>query len=175
MPLNPQRRRVVSVSLAQKGEEQVEWAIVTNLGVLGCTGSVGQRFMLLLAAHPNFTLHVVGASARSAGKRYKDAVAWKQATAMPKRYEDMIVKECVPGEFAECDLVFSGLDADVAGEIGGYNPFYCFLLSRSRARVLAILGIRADKTSTLQRQPLCKPIFLYSRMPKTIAMILTFP
>lgn len=138
MRLNPQRRRVVSVSLAQKGDNQLEWAIVTNLGVLGCTGSVGQRFMLLLAAHPNFTLHVVGASARSAGKRYKDAVAWKQSTAMPKIYEDMIVKECVPGEFAECDLVFSGLDADVAGEIGRYNPYDYFRLFRWRTGVLAL-------------------------------------
>jgi len=40
-------------------------------GVLGCTGSVGQRFILLLALHPHFELHVVGASERSAGKKYK--------------------------------------------------------------------------------------------------------
>jgi len=40
-------------------------------GVLGCTGSVGQRFILLLALHPHFDLHVVGASENSAGKKYK--------------------------------------------------------------------------------------------------------
>lgn len=40
-------------------------------GVLGCTGSVGQRFILLLALHPHFELHAVGASERSAGKKYK--------------------------------------------------------------------------------------------------------
>ena len=28
-------------------------------GVLGATGSVGQRFILLLALHPHFTLHAV--------------------------------------------------------------------------------------------------------------------
>jgi aspartate-semialdehyde dehydrogenase len=80
---------------------------------LGCTGSVGQRFILLLAQHPHFTLHAVGASSRSAGKRYKDAVKWKQALPMGKHVEELIVKE-----FADCDIVFSGLDADVAGEIG---------------------------------------------------------
>lgn len=43
-------------------------------GVLGATGSVGQRFILLLALHPYFELHAVGASERSAGKKYKNAV-----------------------------------------------------------------------------------------------------
>jgi aspartate-semialdehyde dehydrogenase len=87
-------------------------------GVLGCTGSVGQRFILLLAQHPYFTLHAVGASSRSAGKKYKDAVKWKQASPMGKHVEELIVKECKASEFADCDIVFSGLDADVAGEIG---------------------------------------------------------
>jgi aspartate-semialdehyde dehydrogenase len=91
--------------------------------VLGCTGSVGQRFILLLGQHPHFTLHTVGASSRSAGKKYKDAVKWKQAAPMGKHVEELVVKECKASEFADCDIVFSGLDADVAGEIG---KFACF-------------------------------------------------
>jgi len=87
-------------------------------GVLGCTGSVGQRFILLLAQHPYFTLHAVGASSRSAGKKYKDAVKWKQATAMDDHTAGLLVKECKASEFADCDIIFSGLDADVAGDIG---------------------------------------------------------
>ena len=87
-------------------------------GVLGCTGSVGQRFILLLAQHPHFTLHAVGASSRSAGKKYKDAVKWKQASPMGKHVEELVVKECKASEFADCDIIFSGLDADVAGDIG---------------------------------------------------------
>ncbi|KAK7757648.1 aspartate-semialdehyde dehydrogenase [Diatrype stigma] len=86
-------------------------------GVLGCTGSVGQRFILLLAQHPHFVLHAVGASSRSAGKKYKDAVRWKQAAPMSAAVGDLVVRECQPGEFADCDVVFSGLDADVAGDI----------------------------------------------------------
>jgi aspartate-semialdehyde dehydrogenase len=31
---------------------------------------------------------------------------------------DLIVRECKPSEFADCDVVFSGLDSDVAGEVG---------------------------------------------------------
>jgi aspartate-semialdehyde dehydrogenase len=85
-------------------------------GVLGCTGSVGQRFILLLSQHPHLTLHAIGASARSAGKKYRDAARWKQASPMGA-VADMVVKECKSSEFADCDLVFSGLDSDVAGEI----------------------------------------------------------
>ncbi|KAH8590267.1 aspartate semialdehyde dehydrogenase-like protein [Bisporella sp. PMI_857] len=86
-------------------------------GVLGCTGSVGQRFILLLAQHKYFTLHAVGASSRSAGKKYKDAVRWKQATPMDEHTANLVVKECKASEFADCDIVFSGLDSDVAGDI----------------------------------------------------------
>ncbi|EFX02256.1 aspartate-semialdehyde dehydrogenase [Grosmannia clavigera kw1407] len=86
-------------------------------GVLGATGSVGQRFILLLQAHPSFVLVAVGASSRSAGKKYRDAVRWKQATPISDRVGDLVVRECQSSEFADCDIVFSGLDADVAGEI----------------------------------------------------------
>ncbi|KAI5196866.1 aspartate-semialdehyde dehydrogenase [Aureobasidium subglaciale] len=86
-------------------------------GVLGATGSVGQRFILLLALHPHFTLHAVGASERSAGKKYKDAVKWKQSLPMSKELGELVVRKCTPDQFADCDMVFSGLDSDVAGEV----------------------------------------------------------
>ena len=89
-----------------------------KVGVLGATGSVGQRFILLLQGHPSFVLHAVGASSRSAGKPYREAVRWKQATPMTKRIGDLVVRECTAEQFADCDIVFSGLDSDVAGQIG---------------------------------------------------------
>ncbi|KAL8973462.1 MAG: hypothetical protein Q9197_002288 [Variospora fuerteventurae] len=88
-----------------------------SCGVLGCTGSVGQRFILLLALHPHFKLRAVGASSRSEGKRYKDAVRWKQNIPMSKELGELVVKACKPEDFQNCDLVFSGLDSDVAGDI----------------------------------------------------------
>ncbi|KAL1882041.1 hypothetical protein VTK73DRAFT_2755 [Phialemonium thermophilum] len=92
---------------------------VKNCGVLGCTGSVGQRFILLLQQHPYLRLVAVGASARSAGKKYRDAVRWKQAQPMTREVGDLVVRECTAAAFADagCDIVFSGLDADVAGPI----------------------------------------------------------
>ncbi|KAJ4411701.1 aspartate-semialdehyde dehydrogenase [Gnomoniopsis sp. IMI 355080] len=85
-------------------------------GVLGATGSVGQRFILLLQDHPFLKLVAVGASPQSAGKKYRDAVKWKQSTPMGA-VGDLVVKECKSSEFTECDIVFSGLDANIAGEV----------------------------------------------------------
>ena len=87
-------------------------------GVLGATGSVGQRFILLLALHPHFTVYALGASLRSAGKKYKDAVRWKQNVPMSNELGELVVKECKSEEFKDCDLIFSGLDSDVAGDVG---------------------------------------------------------
>ena len=56
-----------------------------QVGVVGATGMVGQRFVSLLENHPWFHLAVVAASPRSAGKRYEDAVGsrWAMPTPMP--------------------------------------------------------------------------------------------
>ncbi|KAF8324574.1 aspartate-semialdehyde dehydrogenase [Cantharellus anzutake] len=89
------------------------------VGVLGATGTVGQRFIKLIAAHPYFRLHALGASARSAGRPYHQAVKgrWKQTTAVPASARDLVVQECVPDRFQGCVVIFSGLDADVAGDV----------------------------------------------------------
>jgi aspartate-semialdehyde dehydrogenase len=89
-----------------------------KVGVLGATGTVGQRFIVLLAEHPFFVIQALGASARSAGKPYAKAVNWKQTSPIPAIARDMIVNECTPQQFAECCVVFSGLDAVAAGDIG---------------------------------------------------------
>ncbi|KAH3669328.1 hypothetical protein OGAPHI_001449 [Ogataea philodendri] len=86
-------------------------------GVLGATGSVGQRFIQLLNEHPQFELAVLGASSRSAGKKYKDAVDWKQTSLMPLSAGEIVVSECTPEAFKDCAVVFSGLDAEYAGPI----------------------------------------------------------
>lgn len=59
----------------------------------------------------------VGASSRSAGKRYRDAVKWKQAQPISPVVGDLVVRECKASLFADCDIVFSGLDSDVAGDV----------------------------------------------------------
>ncbi|MBQ3506269.1 MAG: aspartate-semialdehyde dehydrogenase [Clostridia bacterium] len=71
-----------------------------NVGVIGATGMVGQRFMLLLENHPWFNVVVLAASARSAGKTYQEAVGnkWAFDCAMPEKYRNMVVMD------AEADI-----------------------------------------------------------------------
>lgn len=90
-----------------------------KVGVLGATGTVGQRFILQLSSHPEFQLHVLGASSSSAGKPYHEAVAgrWKQVRPIPSSIRNMMVQECEPSAFAECGVVFSGLDSGPAGPV----------------------------------------------------------
>ena len=55
-----------------------------NVGVIGATGMVGQRFVTLLENHPWFHLTAVAASARSAGKTYEEAVGSRWLMQTPK-------------------------------------------------------------------------------------------
>jgi aspartate-semialdehyde dehydrogenase len=82
-----------------------------------------RSFIELLSTHPYFKIHALGASSRSAGKRYAEVTKWKLATSIPKEVAEMVIQECKPDApgFAECGVVFSGLDHDVAGEIGEYG------------------------------------------------------
>jgi aspartate-semialdehyde dehydrogenase len=85
------------------------------VAVLGATGSVGQRFVGLLAEHPWFRLAEVCASERSAGKSFREAARWMQSTPIPAEAADLVVRECAPP--LESRLVFSALDAGVAGPV----------------------------------------------------------
>jgi len=93
--------------------------ITVPVGVLGATGTVGQRFIRLIAVHPYFRLRALGASSRSAGQPYHQAVKgrWKQTSPIPASARDLVVQECNPDIFRGCLVIFSGLDADVAGEV----------------------------------------------------------
>lgn len=86
-----------------------------RVGILGATGAVGQQFVHLLENHPWFEITALAASERSAGRRYGEIVNWIGGGEPPKSVADMVVQEAKPP--LPCDLVFSGMDASVAGEI----------------------------------------------------------
>lgn len=87
----------------------------TPVAVLGATGSVGQKFIELLADHPWFELIEVAASDRSEGKKYSDAVNWILPSPLPDKVKNLIVRRCEAD--LKSKLVFSALDSSVAGEI----------------------------------------------------------
>src|SRR5579859_5768574 len=85
-----------------------------KVGVLGATGMVGQRFVALLESHPWFRVTSVAASAKSAGQRYREAVAgrWALGTAVPGATGDLVVRDAAEiGAIAgEVDFVFAAVD-----------------------------------------------------------------
>jgi aspartate-semialdehyde dehydrogenase len=85
------------------------------VSILGATGTVGQKFVRLLADHPWFEVAAVAASAASAGRRYGEVVRWREQTALPESIAGLTVRECAPP--LPGSIVFSALDAEVAGPI----------------------------------------------------------
>jgi aspartate-semialdehyde dehydrogenase len=85
-----------------------------EVGILGATGMVGQHFIRFLQGHPWFDLKWLGASDRSAGKKYADAMTWHLGV-VPETVADIAVDECKPGNAPR--LLFSAMDASVATEI----------------------------------------------------------
>ncbi len=86
-----------------------------EVGILGATGMVGQHFIKFLQGHPWFNLTWLGASDRSAGKRYRDAMTWHLAGGLPDSVADLTVEDCKPGNAPH--LLFSAMDASVATDI----------------------------------------------------------
>jgi aspartate-semialdehyde dehydrogenase len=85
-----------------------------RVGILGATGTVGQRFVQLLEDHPQFEITALAASDRSTGKNYSQACAWKLAGAMPDYVKDIQVQPIQPP--LDCEIVFSSLPSNVARE-----------------------------------------------------------
>ena len=86
-----------------------------NVGVIGATGMVGQRFVSLLENHPWFNLTAVAASARSAGKKYSEAVdgRWMMATPVPAAAAELTVMDAtadIEKIASSVDFVFSAVD-----------------------------------------------------------------
>ncbi len=126
-------------------------------GILGATGAVGQKFVELLEGHPWFEITALAASERSAGKPYREAVNWIGAGEIPAGIAAMTVESATPD--LECDFVFSGLDAAVAGDLeerfarAGYP-----VLSNARnhrmdpVTPLLIPEVNPDHTALIERQ-----------------------
>jgi len=85
-----------------------------RVGILGVTGTVGQRFAQLLEDHPQFEITAMAASDRSAGKPYSEACAWKLPGKIPANVRDIVVTPIEPP--LDCDIVFSSLPSSVARE-----------------------------------------------------------
>jgi aspartate-semialdehyde dehydrogenase len=88
-----------------------------RVGILGATGTVGQRVIHMLRNHPYFQVTALAASDRSEGKRFADVCKWKLPFEMPDAVKDIKVFGCKPP--LDCDVVISSLPSDIAVEAEG--------------------------------------------------------
>jgi aspartate-semialdehyde dehydrogenase len=88
-----------------------------RVGILGATGTVGQRFVQLLEHHPRFVVTALAASDRSQGKPYAEACTWRLPGDMPAGIQRLPV--VTPEPPLDCDVVFSSLPGEIAREVEG--------------------------------------------------------
>src|SRR3954469_1428833 len=132
-----------------------------QVGILGATGMVGQRFIQLLHNHPWFEIAWLAASDRSAGKAFGEACKWKLDTPLPAKIAAMKVQPNVP-ELCEGELpkiIFAALDADIARELEPkFAAAGCAVISNSSAfRMVAdvplvVPEVNADHLSMIETQ-----------------------
>ncbi len=112
-----------------------------NVGIIGATGMVGQRFILLLADHPWFKIKVLAASPRSAGKPYTEAVGakWSMTSPIPENVKNIIVKDATADmeEIAKSvDFVFCAVDMkkdEIKALEEAYAKLECPVISNNSA------------------------------------------
>src|SRR5215813_11777769 len=85
-----------------------------RVGILGATGTVGQRLIHMLRNHPYFEVTALAASDRSEGKLFADVCSWKLPFEMPDQVKQIKVYGCKPP--LDCDVVISSLPSNIALE-----------------------------------------------------------
>lgn len=125
--------------------------------ILGATGTVGQKFVRLLADHPWFEVAAVAASSGSAGRPYGDVVRWREQVGLPERIAGLTIQPCAPPLAGP--IAFSALDAEAAGPVEqAFARAGAFVISNARNHrmdpdvPLLIPEANADHLSLLQRQ-----------------------
>ncbi len=111
-----------------------------SVGIIGCTGMVGQRFVTLLADHPWFHITALAASARSAGKTYAEAIGdrWAMTKPMPESVRDMPVMDAadVKAVADKVDFVFCAVNmpkAEIKALEEAYAKAECPVISNNSA------------------------------------------
>src|SRR5579875_1263263 len=132
-----------------------------DVGILGATGTVGQRFIQLLSNHPWFNITWLAASDRSQGKTYAEACNWKLETPMPSRIGQMVLQPNTPeGSSGPLPrIIFAALDAAVARDLEPqFAAAGCAVISNSSAfRMtsdvpLVVPEVNADHLSLIEQQ-----------------------
>ncbi len=137
-----------------------------NVGIVGCTGMVGQRFATILENHPWFNVVAVAASSRSAGKTYAEAVGarWTMSVPMPEKMRDLIVLDATADAEKVADMVdfiFCAVDMqkdEIKALEERYAKLECPVISNNSAHRMTadvpmiIPEINADHAKVIESQ-----------------------
>ena len=137
-----------------------------NVGIIGATGMVGQRFATILADHPWFNVTLLAASARSAGKTYKEAVGerWRIADPMPEKLADLVIMDATADMekiAASVDFVFCAVDMkkdEIRALEEAYAKLECPVVSNNSAHrgtadvPMVVPEINADHIKVIEGQ-----------------------
>ena len=137
-----------------------------RVAIIGATGSVGQEFIQSLENHQWFEVTQIAASARTAGKKYVEAirdpntgiVAWDVGGDIPQYVRDMTVLGVDEVDTDSLDLVFSAVESGPARDIETHFAKYLPVISTSSAYryeedvPILIPGINDDHAQLLEEQ-----------------------
>ena len=109
--------------------------------VVGATGVAGQQFVAALDGHPWFELTHLGASVRSAGKKYGDALRdatsgqlrWWAEGEPPRATLDINIERGEDLDASQVDVVFSAIESDAARELEPLWAAECPVVSTASA------------------------------------------
>ncbi|MGA3210633.1 MAG: aspartate-semialdehyde dehydrogenase [Terriglobales bacterium] len=128
------------------------------VGVLGATGTVGQRFVQLLEAHPWFEVTWVAASERSEGRTYAEAARWRMRTPIPAAVSNLKMADATIISGAP-KVIFAALDATIAADLEPrYAEAGCVVVSNSSALrmnddvPLVVPEVNPDHLQMIERQ-----------------------
>ena len=140
--------------------------MTTRCAVVGATGVAGQQFLDALHQHPFIEIIALAASARSAGKTYRDAittpggqVAWYgDSPEALERYGSMPVVDAAELKLDGLDLVFSAVETDAARELeAGYAQRLPVISTASAYRYetdvpILIPAVNGDHSELVRKQ-----------------------
>ncbi len=112
-----------------------------KVGIVGATGMVGQRFVLLLANHPWFNITCLAASKNSAGKKYAESVEkkWCMEEKIPDYVRDLPVYDATADIDKICDnvdFIFCAVNMkkdDIKALENAYATHECPVISNNSA------------------------------------------
>ena len=137
-----------------------------NVGIIGATGMVGQRFATLLENHPWFDVKVLAASGRSAGKTYEECVGsrWAMKTPIPEKMKNMIImnaEEDIEKIASSVDFVFCAVNMkkdEIKALEEAYAKHECPVISNNSAHrhtpdiPMVIPELNADHINVIEAQ-----------------------